>query len=191
MKEHDSSFGGDDPESFSTLLQMRETFERRGYFLYPVPKEHTEGAVTDPLVHRIRTHTKKRGFEKLAGRAILTFSGYAHDDREIFAIPEIRAFYRKLDTELMELPALVAYLPEVRFNGPGFHLMLLGTIDEAQGRPELGGYDVHVADAEPIVANALLRIQRAGATYRLRSATTKRLVEQFLAGATHRLDPLW
>jgi hypothetical protein len=46
----------------------------------------------------------------------------------------------QLDRDLPELPVLVAYLPQLGFNGPAFH----GTIDEAISRPETGGYDVQV-----------------------------------------------
>jgi hypothetical protein len=78
-------------------------------------------------IHRIRTLTKKRGFEKIAGNVVVTFSGYAADPREVFAVPEIRNYWRALDTQIAELPALVACLPQVGFNGPGLHLLLLGT----------------------------------------------------------------
>lgn len=117
----------------------------------------------------------------------LTFSGYFDDPREIFAIPEIRAYYGQLDHELPELPALVAYLPQITYNGPGNHLLLLGTIDEAINRPEIGGYDVRVADADPILDDAVQRIRQASSSYRLRTITTQRLIENFLAGATHRI----
>ena len=174
-------------ESFATLRAVQESLEQIGYYFYPVAKEHTEAGVTDPLVHRIRTQVKKRGFEKLAGKVAVAFSGYAHDEREIFAIPEIRVYWRKLDRDLPELPALVAYLPELGFNGPGIHLMMVGTVDEAIHRPELGGYDVSVVDAPAVLDDALRRIQQASATYRLRQRTTTQLIAQFLAGATHQI----
>jgi hypothetical protein len=118
--------GGPFDENFQILRLMQQEFERLGYFFHPVPKEHTEAGVIDPLVHRIRGQIKRRGMEKVAGKVAITWSGYAQDDREIFAIPEIRAFYQRLDRQLPELPSLVTYLPQFNYNGPGFHLMLLG-----------------------------------------------------------------
>src|SRR5438093_50620 len=133
--------GGPFDESYDALRFVQQEFERTGHLFAPIPKEHIEAGVTGPLVHRIKMQIKKRGFEKLAGNVAVTFSGYAHDEREIFAIPEIRAYWRKLDRELPELPALLAYLPQLGFNGPGIHLMMVGTVDEAIHRPEIGGYD--------------------------------------------------
>jgi hypothetical protein len=189
MSEQEPPDGRKNFERFEALRLVQQELERRGYFLHPVPREHTEATITDPLVHRIRTQIRKRGLEKMAGRVSITFSGYAEDEREIFAIPEIRRYWRALDSQLPELPALLAYLPELNFNGPGNHLMLLGTIDEAVHRPELGGYDVYVTGIEPILVDALARIQHAGVTHRLRPITVKRLMEQFVAGASHRLSP--
>jgi hypothetical protein len=185
MREQDFPSAGGEP--YEAIRFMQEALEQLGYYLYPVAKEHTEAAITNPLVHRIRTQIKRRGFEKVAGKLALTFSGYFDDPREIFAIPEIRVYYQQLDHELSELPALVAYLPQITYNGPGNHLMLLGTVDEAINRPEIGGYDVHVADAELIVADAIQRIHQASRTYHLRAITTQRVIQQFLAGATHRI----
>jgi hypothetical protein len=173
-------------ESFNSLRIVQEGLQRLGYQFHPVAKEHAEGGIIDPLLHRIRGQIKRRGFEKVAGKVAITFSGYAQDRREIFAIPEARSYWRKLDGELSELPALLAYAPELGFNGPANHLMLLGTIDEAIERPEMGGYDVYVADAHPIIADALDRIELAAKTYRLRPIITDRLISQFVAGATHR-----
>jgi len=117
---------------------------------------------------------------------LISFSGFSQDEREIFAIPEIRSFYQALDAQLPELPALQAYLPHLRYNGPGFHVMLLGTIDTALAHPERQIYDVHVTDASPIVDDALQRIQQAGQKYHLPANTTNQLLTQFVAGATHR-----
>jgi hypothetical protein len=177
-------------ERFTTLQHVQEALDRLGYQFYPIPKEHVEGGVTDPLVHRIRRQTKKRGFEKVAGNVVVTFSGYATDPREVFAVPEIRDYWRALDARVSELPALVAYLPQVGFNGPGLHMMLLGTVDDAIAHPEIGGYDVHVADAAPLIHDALRRIRAAGVAHRLKPTTTQRLLDQFVAGATHRLKPI-
>lgn len=182
--------GGPFDERFTTLRAVQEGLERLGYFLYPVPKEHTEAGITDPLVHRIKMQVKKRGMEKVAGRVAVTFSGWAQDRREVFDIPEVRGYWRALDRQLPELPALLAYLPELAFNGPGIHLMLVGDVDLAIKRPELGGYDVSVVDANPIVDDALKRIRQAGTQYHLRPITTNRLLSQFIAGATHQLRPL-
>jgi len=51
--------------------------------LEPFTKEHPEGPITAPLLQRIRTQITKRGFGKVAGRAIITFSGFAGDPREV------------------------------------------------------------------------------------------------------------
>jgi hypothetical protein len=64
--------------------------------------------------------------------------------------------------------------------------MLLGTIDEAINRPELGGFDVHVTDGSGIIADGLQRIGQVATTYHLRPITTRRLLDQFITGATHR-----
>lgn len=175
-------------ERFDDLRTTQEGLERLGYYFYPVEKEHTEGFITDPLIHRIRTQIKKRGFEKVAGKVAITFSGYRYDPREIFAIPEIRAYWRRLDRELPELPALLTYLPQLGFNGPGQHLMLLGRIDQVLLRPAIAVYDVSVVGAEGIIADATRRILQAGTRYRLKPNLVTTLVGQFLQGATHRFE---
>jgi hypothetical protein len=174
-------------ESFNSLLQTQRELERLGYFFHPVAKEHTEGGVTDLLLHRLRTQINKRGFGKLAGHTLITFSGYGEDEREIIAIPEIRSFWRSLDQQLPELPALVAYLPQARYNGPGFHVMLLGTIEQTLAHPEIGVYDVRVIDAGPLVDDALRRIVLAGRKYHLMPNRTNQLLTNFAMGATHRI----
>jgi hypothetical protein len=184
MREHELP---EDQESFTILRATQEALERHGYFLQPVPREHTEAGVTDPLVHRLHTLTKKRGFTHVAGHVMITFSGYARDEREIIAIPEIRSYWRSLDAQVPELPGLVAYLPHWRFNGPGFHVMLLGTIEEMIPHPELEGYITHVVDAAPLVTDALKRIQQAGRKYHLPPNRTQQLLADFLAGVTHQL----
>ena len=87
--------------------------------------------ITEPLVQRLRTRIKTRGFAHMAGRVMITFSGYSRDAREIFAIPEVRASWQKLDTQLPELPAVVAFAPQLGFDGPGTHLMLTGTMSRS------------------------------------------------------------
>src|ERR1700736_3163534 len=94
-------------ESFEVLRGTQEKLETLGWLFFPIPKEHVEGLITAPLLQRIRTQIKKRGFEKVAGRALITFSGFVADSREIYAIPEARSYWAKLDRELPELPALV------------------------------------------------------------------------------------
>lgn len=173
-----------DYESFATLRAAQEGLEKLGYYFFPLSKEHVEAGVTEPLVHRVRTQVKKRGMEKVAGKVALTFSGYAQDPREIFMISEVRSYWQKLNRELPELPAVLAYLPQMAFNGPGIHLMLLGDV-EATERPELGVYDVHVQDADTLVEDALRRIGQASRTYRLNPNFTQQLMAQFVAGATH------
>ncbi len=170
-------------ERFATLSAVQEGLARYGYLFYPIGKEHTEGLVTGPLLHRIHTQVSKRGFTNLAGRLIVTFSGFARDEREVFAIPEARAYWQRLDRELPELPALLALLPNFDFNGPGLHLMLLGTIDAVVHRPALGGYNVRVADAPQIVDDATRRIRAAGQKYHLNEATVTTLIGHFLRGA--------
>ena len=170
-------------ERFTTLMAVQEALGRRGYFFYPIAKEHTEAMVTGPLIHRIETQVKKRGFANLAGKVALTFSGYARDDREVFAIPEVRDYWRKIDGELPELPALLAVLPELGFNGPGMDLMLLGQIDVVLERPTFGRYDVHVVDAPRIIDDATQRIRQAGRKYHLSQVAVSNLIEQFTRGA--------
>jgi hypothetical protein len=177
-------------ESFAALQLTQQELGRHGYFFHAVPREHTEDGITDPLVHRLHTQITKRHFVKMAGHVLLSFSGYAEDEREIFAIPEIRSYWRTLDQQLPELPALVAYLPELRFNGPGFHLMLLGNIDQTLAHPERGIYEVHVTDATTLITDALHRIEQSSRKYHLPRSATQQLLTQFMAGATHRLGPL-
>jgi hypothetical protein len=127
-------------ERFSTLRIVQQELERRGYFFYPIEKEHTEGLVTGPLLHRLRTTIKKRGFGNVAGRVALTYSGYAHDPREVYAIPEARAYWRALDSQLPEFPALLAALPEWAYNGPGMQLTMLGDCDPFRRNRIRGGW---------------------------------------------------
>src|SRR5713101_9666020 len=98
-------------ERFEPLREVQQELEKEGFYFYPLERELVEARVTEPLVHRIRTRVKKRGFDRVAGKVAISFSGYANDEREVFAIPEVSAYWKKLDRELPELPALLAYLP--------------------------------------------------------------------------------
>lgn len=89
--------------------------------------------------------------------------------------------------ELPELPAVLAFLPELQFNGPGMHLTLLGTIDAITHRPEIAGYDVHIPDVQPIIDDASGRIQHVASKYRLGKMAAARLTEQFRFAAAHRI----
>ena len=171
---------------FEVMQAVQQSLEGRGYHYFPVEREHTEGLLTQPLLSRLRTQIKKRGFSKVAGRSIITFSGYDQDPREIQEVPEIRGYFQKLDSELPELPALLTYLPEMAFNGPGIYLMMLGEIDETIPHPELGGYDVHVLGAARIMEQAVYRIRQASTKYSLTPTQRNNLVAQFMAGATAR-----
>jgi hypothetical protein len=171
-------------ESFDHLQHVKESLARQGYFFYPVEKEHTEALVTEPLVRRIHLDIKKRGFRKLVEHISITFSGYAYDQREIFQVPEIRAYWQQLDRELPELPALLAYLPTMGFNGPGQHLELLGTIDQAIPEPERRRYLLHIPEGPTLIADATRRIQQAGATYHLPQPKTALVAERFRQRAT-------
>jgi len=170
-------------ERFESLHEAQVALERLGYFFQPVPREHTEGLVTGPLLHRLRTRITKRGFGNVAGRVMVTFSGYGKDEREVYAIPEARAYWRMLDRELPELPALLATLPELGFNGPGIHLLLLGDVDAIEHRPAEGRYRAHVVQGQELTVDALARIRQAGRKYHLRETQVRRLIEQFRRGA--------
>jgi hypothetical protein len=71
MKEGDPSARL--PYEFIRLTQVE--LERRGYFFSTVEREHAEGLITEPMAARLRGLIKRRGFGKVAGRTILTFSG--------------------------------------------------------------------------------------------------------------------
>jgi hypothetical protein len=176
-------------ESFNVMQQTQEELARRGWYFFPVEKEHTEGLVTDPLLGRIRTTIKKRGFEKVAGKTAITFSGYADDPREIFDIPEIRTYWRRIDRELPELPALLTHLPQLRYNGPGMQVMLVGTVDLALADPAIGGYHVHVVNGPALIADATKRIHHAGVKYHLRPEIVTNLAARFAQAATAELEP--
>jgi len=62
-------------ERFDDLARVQAELEQRGFFIHPVPKEHTEGLVVGPLLQRLRTQIKKRGFGNVAGHVAITFSG--------------------------------------------------------------------------------------------------------------------
>ncbi|TAK28827.1 MAG: hypothetical protein EPO21_21980 [Chloroflexota bacterium] len=171
-------------ESFGSIQETQELLARRGYIFCSVPLEHTEGLVTQPLLHRIRTQIKKRGFANVAGRLVLTFSGFAHDRREVFQIPEIRAYYRKLDQELPELPALVAVVDELSYNGPGLYLSSLGIPDERMipSDPDyFQRYDLFVEGVD-LVSQSLARIRQAGRKHHLSAQATERIVANFRRG---------
>src|SRR5581483_4103477 len=176
-------------EGFDHLSQVQQELLKRGYYFFPVEREHVEGLVTDPLLARLRRTIKQRGFRNVAARTAISFSGYADDPREIFAIPEIRAYYQKLDQALPELPSLLTMLAPMRYNGPAIHVELLGTVSQVVERPELGGYDLRVDEAPAIIAQALRRIQAAGRKYHLPPAAITRLSEQFAAWALAPLQP--
>jgi hypothetical protein len=173
-------------ERFDQLQLVQEALAQQGYYFHPIEQEHTEGLVTGPLLARICTQIKKRGFGKVAGHVAITFTGYASDDREIWQIPEIRAYWQQLDRQLPELPALLAHLPEFRFNGPTQHLLLTSDPQELTAEPSIGGYDVSIADAPAKIAAAQRRIQQAGAKYHLRDQTINNLMAQFALAPTAR-----
>lgn len=173
---------------FAWLQATKEALERKGYAYFPVEREHIEALVTEPLAHRLRTTIKKRGFRKVAGHTIITFSGYETDPREVFEVPEARTYYQKLAGEFPELPALVAFVPELRFNGPMLYVTLLGEVDLALPRPEITGFDLHVVGAELIIRQAVERIRRAGEKYKLQSSETEHLAATFLVAGAHRLS---
>lgn len=177
-REHYHAF-----ERFDRLQLVQTELERRGFFLHPIPKEHTEGLVTGPLLHRLRTQVKKHGFQRVAGHVAITFSGWGGDDREIYAIPEARAYWQALDAQLPELPALLATLPAAAFNGPGQHVMLLGQIDAVVNHPAVGGFTVHIADGPRLIADAVARIRQAGRRYHLPPDTVDTLIHHFKRGA--------
>src|SRR5437899_8081698 len=83
-------------ERFADLHLAQQELEKKGYYFHPVEKELTEGAITEPLVARIRQQIKRRGFARMAGHTIITFSGYEGDPREVDQVPEIRSYFRKL-----------------------------------------------------------------------------------------------
>src|SRR5262245_4894327 len=105
-------------ETFADIQLIQREFEKHGRYFYPVEREHTEALLTEPLVYRLRNRIKKLTFARLAGNVAITFSGFAEDPREVFAIPEIRAYWSKLDRKLPELPALLTHLPLLGYNGP-------------------------------------------------------------------------
>src|SRR5579883_2720645 len=154
-------------ERFDVLRWTQAELSRTGYVFEPIPKELTEARVTAPLIHRLRTTITQRGFGSVAGRVAITFSGYAADRREIYAIPEIRAYWRALDRQVPELPALLTVLPAFRYNGPGQHVLLLGTITAVRHDPTTEQYQAHVVDGPRLLADALARIRRAGRAYQL------------------------
>jgi hypothetical protein len=166
-------------EDFDHLSLVQRDLLKSGCHFFPVEREHVEGLVTDPLLTRLRRTIKHRGFRNVAARTAISFSGYAYDPREIFAIPEIRSYYAKLDEQLPELPALLTVLPVMRYNGPAIHVELLGTVSEVVQRPELDGYDLRVAEAPVIIAAAKRRIEAAGCKYHVPPAEARRLAEQF------------
>ena len=170
-------------ERFDVLQRTQAELEQLGYFLQPVPKEHTEGLITEPLLHRLSTTIKKRGFGNVAGHVAITFSGYGYDPREIYEIPEIRAYWRTLDRQLPELPALLTALPAFGFNGPGQHVMLLGTVDAVIPHPAEGRYQAHVVEGPRLIANAVERIRQAGRKYHLRDTAVANLIEHFTRNA--------
>jgi len=170
-------------ERFEHLHEAQVALERYGYFFQPIPREHVEALVTGPLLHRLHTAVKKRGFERLAGRVLITFSGFGLDAREIYEIPEARDYWRTLDRQLPELPALLATLPELGFNGPGLHLLLLGDVDAVEHAPAEGRYHAHVVQGAALTADALARIRQAGRKYHVREDRVRLLIEQFKRGA--------
>jgi hypothetical protein len=137
----------------------------------------------------LRGQIKRRGFQRVAGHLILTFSGYDLDPREIQEVPEIRAYFQQLDSQVTELPALLAFLPELAFNGPGIYLMMLGEIGETIHRPDQFGYDVQVLGAERIIQQALHRIRQAATTYKVPHNDCIRLEQTFLSGTQFRFPP--
>jgi hypothetical protein len=173
-------------ESFESLRVAQQNLEKFGWHFFPIPKEHAEGLITAPLLQRFRTQIAKRGFANVVGKAIITFSGFANDSREVFAIPEVRAYWRSLDQQLPELPALLGVLLPMGYNGPGMHLTLLGEIDEIIDHPAAFRYDLHVVEAEKLVEDAVRRIRQAGRKYGLQPNVTETLIGHFLAGATSR-----
>lgn len=78
------------------------------------------------------------------------------------------------------VPALLTTLPEMGYNGPVMQLAMLGDIDAVRHRPTDGRYDVHVANAAGIVADAVRRIRAAGQKYHLAQPAIANLIEHFV-----------
>src|SRR5258708_1518803 len=172
-------------DSFSVLENTRQELAKHGWYFFPIPKEHTEGRVTDTLIARIRSQIKKRGFPKVAGRSLITFSGYGTDEREIYLIPEARAYWQKLNRELPELPALLGIIEAIRYNGPGMHLSMVGEIDEIIDYPEQERQELHVIGSDRIIQNSVTRIWAAGKKYHLPFQQLSRLLSNFLVYSTY------
>ena len=170
-------------ERFDVLQHAQAELAQRGYFLQPIPKEHTEGLVTGPLLHRLATTINKRGFGKVAGHVAITFSGYGYDPRELYEIPEVRAYWRTLDRQLPELPALLTTLPAFGFNGPGQHVLLLGTVDAVVHHPAEGRYQAHVVEGPRLITDAVARIRQAGRKYHLTEPAVSNLIDHFTRNA--------
>lgn len=167
-------------ESFHIAELGRKLWEAHGLYWFPVPREHAEGSITRPLVSRIRSKIKQRGFDRLASHSAITFSGYGEDPREIHQIPEIRAFWKKLDSELEELPALLTVMALANYNGPVQHLVLLGDIERIIDHPEARRHDIMVTNADILRRQAISRIMRAGAKYQLNPDHVQALVAHFV-----------
>jgi hypothetical protein len=173
-------------ERYESFRVTQHELERIGYYFHPIEREHTEGLIVDPLLARVNRQIKRRGFAKVATKMIFTFSGYVEDPREIEQIPEVRAWWRRFDSQLPELPALLGFLPAMEFNGPGQHLLLLGEIAETIHRPEIGGYDSRVTNAQQLIDDAARRIRQAATKYHLPSNAANLLIEHFIRSATYR-----
>lgn len=167
-------------ESFESMARSQRVWESLGIYFFPIPKEHTEGLITRPLLSRIKSKIRQRGFERLAAHTAITFSGYADDPREIHQVPEVRAFWRKLDRELEELPALLTVMPEANYNGPVQHLSLLGEIDRIVDHPAQRRHDVHILNADTLIKDAVARIMRSGMKYQLHPDHIAHLVHFFI-----------
>jgi len=180
MREHEGSHHF---ERFDHLARVQAELAQRGFFLHPVPREHTEALVTGPLIHRLHSQIKKRGFSRVAGHVAITFSGYSSDVREVYEISEIRAYWRALDAQLPELPALLATIPELRYNGPGIQVMMLGEVDAVEEGDMPGSYLTHVVQGPALIEDGIRRIRAAGMKYHLHGVVVQNSVELFLQGA--------
>jgi|GEM_PF-3028697 len=168
-------------ESFHFQELSRAAWENLGVYWFPIPREHAEGLITRPLLSKIRDKLRRVDFDRMASSTVITFSGYGDDSREIHQIREIRSFWRKLDSELDELPALLSVQPLANYNGPVQHLTLEGEIDQIIDHPEQRGQDVHLLNGGQLIKQSLRRIIRVGEKHRLAPEHTAALVYYFLS----------
>lgn len=187
-------------ENFRFLSNVSDSLIEQEIYPVFMEREHIEGGITTPVIHKLQKYIHKYGFSKVAGRTLIHYSGYSEDPRELFEIPEARTFWQQLNTAFPAIPTLINLaisltipvvvpsgkgrfkvlencVPPVYWNGPIFWLGMLANVDTtAVSRIAPDTVRFEIKDAAVWLAKAA---EQFAATYQKYGQTKDKMIEAF------------